>query len=52
MKENLFYFFILNNQDMIQLEKYISGHFEKGPGGYSYFVPEEINHQWNCQNII
>lgn len=35
---------------MIQLEKYISGHFEKGPGGYNYFVPEEINHQWNWTN--
>lgn len=35
---------------MIQLEKYTSGHFEKGPGGYSYFVPAEINRQWNWTN--
>jgi Fic family protein len=35
---------------MIQLEKYKSGHFERGPGGYNYFVPEEINRQWNWAN--
>jgi Fic family protein len=35
---------------MIQLEKYTSGHFEKGPGGYNYFVPAEINRQWNWTN--
>ena len=35
---------------MIQLEKYKAGHFEKGQGAYSYFVPAEINRQWNWTN--
>ncbi len=35
---------------MIQLEKYTAGHFEKGQGGYSYFVPAEINRRWNWTN--
>lgn len=35
---------------MIHLEKYTAGHYEKGQGGYSYFVPEEINRQWNWTN--
>jgi Fic family protein len=35
---------------MIQIEDYSSGHFEKGPGGYNYFVPAEINRQWNWSN--
>lgn len=35
---------------MILLEKYESGHREKGMGGYSYFVPTEINDQWHWNN--
>jgi Fic family protein len=35
---------------MIQLENYKSGHFEKGAGGYNYFVPSNINAQWNWNN--
>ena len=35
---------------MIELEKYTAGHFEKGAGGYNYFVPAEINKQWNWKN--
>jgi len=35
---------------MIQLERYVAGHFEKGPGGYKYFVPADINRQWNWTN--
>lgn len=35
---------------MIQLEKYAAGHYEKGQGGYNYFVPEAINRQWNWTN--
>jgi Fic family protein len=32
---------------MIELEKYASGHWEKGLGGYRYFVPTPINEQWH-----
>jgi Fic family protein len=35
---------------MIELEKYISGHYEKGEGGYNYFVPTLINSQWNWKS--
>lgn len=35
---------------MISLEKYKSGHREKGMGEYSYFVPTEINDQWHWNN--
>jgi Fic family protein len=35
---------------MIELEKYIAGHFEKGVGGYHYFVPKPINSQWNWKD--
>jgi Fic family protein len=35
---------------MIKLENYTSGHFEKGAGGYTYFVPAEINSQWHWTN--
>ncbi|MEO6355604.1 MAG: Fic/DOC family N-terminal domain-containing protein, partial [Ferruginibacter sp.] len=30
----------------IELEKYESGHREKGIGGYYYFMPSFINSQW------
>lgn len=35
---------------MILLEDYVSGHKEKGIGGYSYFVPSHINDQWHWSN--
>lgn len=35
---------------MIQLEHYKSGHIEKGAGGYNYFVPSNVNAQWNWNN--
>ena len=35
---------------MIQLESYNSGHIERGAGGYSYFVPSDINVQWSWNN--
>lgn len=35
---------------MIQLEKYKSGHIERGAGSYNYFVPSDINAQWNWNN--
>lgn len=35
---------------MIELEKYISGHYEKGSIGYNYFVPGAINDQWNWKS--
>lgn len=31
---------------MIQLENYKSGHFQKSPTGYEYFVPTKINDIW------
>lgn len=35
---------------MISLERYTSGHREKGVGHYHYFVPSTINQQWNWIN--
>lgn len=35
---------------MIQLETYNSGHIEKGTGGYNYFVPSDVNDQWQWHN--
>jgi Fic family protein len=35
---------------MIQLETYRSGHIEKGAGGYNYFVPSDVNDQWQWNN--
>ncbi len=35
---------------MIELEKYSSGHFEKGVGGYKYFKPTLVNDQWKWSN--
>lgn len=35
---------------MIKLENYKSGHFEKGNGNYSYFVPNRVNEEWRWDN--
>lgn len=35
---------------MILLERYKSGHIERGTGGYNYFVPSDINAQWSWSN--
>lgn len=35
---------------MILLEEFVSGHKEKGMGGYSYFVPTNINDQWQWRS--
>lgn len=37
---------------MIKLERYKSGHFEKGSGNYSYFVPTKVNDEWSWDNQI
>ena len=34
---------------MIELEKYIAGHFEK-KYGYEFFVPEKINSEWSWKS--
>ncbi|MFD1757320.1 Fic family protein [Rufibacter sediminis] len=31
---------------MIELERYKAGRFEKGVGGYRYFMPSPVNEQW------
>ena len=36
---------------MIELEKYIAGHSEKGYG-YEFFVPEMINSEWSWKSPI
>ncbi len=35
---------------MIQLEKYISGHFQKSHTGYQYFMPTKINDIWTWRD--
>ena len=32
---------------MDTLERFQAGHYEKGIGGYRYFVPSEVNKQWS-----
>jgi len=40
----IFYIFLID-KNMIELEKYQAGHFEKNLG-YKYFVPSAINDEW------
>ena len=36
---------------MIELEKYIAGHYEKGYG-YEFFVPAKINSEWSWKTPL
>ncbi|MGD1841876.1 MAG: Fic family protein [Thermonemataceae bacterium] len=35
---------------MIQLEKYVAGHFQKSLTGYEYFIPTNVNDQWTWED--